>query len=195
MLGRCFACVILTVACQPIDIAPDQFLMSYGFGSSDFSASSVDYQGNHRDSAFAADGGDVEMWTFGLAWDIGPRMVQLVQSMPESEPYRVIVDLEEPLVIEPPVIETPVSEIIPGLTPAEEEFIEELAAEAIEEESTADEIIDAVEKFSALDIATRLMLVSLIVWITFIYRKGINSLIVKIRGRSGDKSEGREESS
>ena len=120
--------------CTWDDVTPDQFYTSYGYGFQD-SGSFNAWDPVHLDT------GDFQIATFGLAWDIGPRQVEVISP-----------------IVTNPVIQDPVP---------------------VEAEGVTEQLTEAVEAFTTLDLATRIMLIVLILWITFIYRKQLGRLIPK----------------
>jgi hypothetical protein len=128
----CCLILFLLGACSFDDLTPDQFITSYGMGMQDTGSFSA-WDPVHLDT------GDFEMLTFGLAWDIGPRQVEVVE-FTEPIPY-----LDSPL--------------------------------AVQDVGVQQQVAEALQVFTAMDLATRIMLVILVLWITFIYRRQLARLI------------------
>ncbi len=124
--------------CTWDDVAPDQFITSYGYGMQDSGRFNA-WDPVHLDT------GDFQMLTFGLAWDIGPRMVEIANPFP---------------------IPLPTAPVFQDLVP-------------VQAEGVTEQVTEVLEAFTALDLATRILLVVMILWITFIYRKQLGRLIPK----------------
>lgn len=136
---------ILLYGCSWDDLAPDQFTTSYGMGM----------QGDGSFNAWDPvhlDTGDFELITVGLAWDIGPRQVEIVE--PLSRPLSV-----------------PVSE--PVAIPLDPEAESDMG------------IQEAVEAFTTMDLASRIMLVVVLLWLSFLYRAQLGRLIPKFGNGKG----------
>lgn len=142
---RILASLLLLCSCSWDDLAPDQFTTSYGMGM----------QGDGSFNAWDPvhlDTGDFDILTFGLAWDIGPRQVEIVE--PLSRPLSASV-------------------------------IDPVAMGGSGASGTQEAVEDALQAFTTMDLASRIMLVVVLLWLSFIYRAQLGRLIPKFGNGKG----------